>query len=92
MKQLPNCLTRSFEHTLNKENHFKEMSGLVNPASGNKKSFGIQGYKLPKVGLPPKHPVFTIPKDHKQNFLEQAIKRGKQLPGPSQYHKDLPWK
>ena len=31
--------------------------------AGKSEEYGIKGYKLPRHGLPPKHPVHAIPKD-----------------------------
>jgi len=31
--------------------------------SGNKREFGIDGYKIPMHGLPPRNPIYSVPKD-----------------------------
>ena len=42
-------------------------------------------------GLPPKHPIYSIPKDKLSNFLAQTQKRSRQLPAPNAYQKSLTW-
>ncbi|CDW82305.1 UNKNOWN [Stylonychia lemnae] len=60
--------------------------------SDNKSSaFGIEGYKMPYHGLPPREPKYSVPRDKLQNFLQQTQRRGKLLPAPNQYHKPLTW-
>eukprot|EP00347_Sterkiella_histriomuscorum_P022174 403331418 len=65
----------------------KQSLGIVS-SSGN---FGIEGYKLPTVGLPPKNPTCSIPKDKSSNFLAIEQKRARAIPAPDQYHHDASW-
>ena len=62
-------------HTLHTINYSAEKS--------DSPSFGIVGYQLPKHGVPPRNPQYSVPKDKLQNFLQQTQKRGKALPAPS---------
>ncbi len=57
----------------------------------SQKKLGIEGYKLPKYGLPPRNPNYSVPKDKLSNFLEMTQRRAKLLPAPNQYHKPLTW-
>ena len=59
--------------------------------SASKQEFGIEGYRLPKHGIPPRNPQYSVPKDKLSNFLEQTQRRGKALPAPSTYHKPISW-
>lgn len=59
--------------------------------TGRVNVFGIQGYKCLKHGLPPKNPIYTMPKDKLTNFLEGVQRKAKVLPGPSTYHKAPMW-
>jgi hypothetical protein len=59
--------------------------------TGKVNIFGIQGYKCVKFGLPPKNPIYTVPKDRCKNFLEGVQKLGKALPGPPSYQKAPMW-
>ena len=62
---------------------FQRMQTLDELGSGRAShAFGIQGYKMPKAGLPPRNPKYSVPKDKLQNFLEQVKKRAKTIPGP----------
>lgn len=38
--------------------------------SEDKIGFGIEGYRIPKHGLPPRRPQYSVPKDKLSNFLE----------------------
>ena len=51
--------------------------------SEDKIAFGIEGYRIPKHGLPPRKPEYSVPKDKLSNFLEQTQRRGKLLPAPT---------
>lgn len=59
--------------------------------SSSKKEFGISGYRLPKHGIPPRVPQYSVPKDKLQNFLKQTEKRAKILPAPTAYYKPPSW-
>lgn len=62
-------------HTLHTINYSAEKSDAS--------AFGVNGYRLPKHGLPPRQPIYSVPKDKLQNFLQLTQKRGKALPAPS---------
>ena len=59
--------------------------------TGRVNVFGIQGYKCVKYGLPPRNPIYSVPKDRCKNFLEPMQRRAKVLPGPPTYHKAPMW-
>lgn len=56
------------------------------------KTFGIQGYRAAKCGLPQREPKYTIPKDENSNFFNHVTRSTKYIPAPSTYHKPLSWK
>ncbi len=41
------------------------------------KTFAIEGYRIPKHGLPNREPKYTVPKDKLSNFLELIQKKAK---------------
>ena len=55
------------------------------------KSFGIEGYRASKCGLPQREPNYTIPKDKNSNFFNHVTRSTKYIPAPNQYHKPLSW-
>ena len=63
----------------------------IDSETKQKVGFGIEGYYVPKNGLPPKAPIYTVPKDKLSNFLQQVQKRGKALPAPNAYQKPMVW-
>lgn len=48
-------------------------------------SVQVTDYPLPKNSLPPKSPMYTFPKDKSQNYIEQAQRMGRKMPGPGDY-------